>query len=67
VLFDFGQLRQELLLPRLMKDVDPRQALTAQALAATLLDRLTQLDLAVIDLSPTPEGAALQAVIRLRK
>lgn len=66
VLFDFGQLRQELLLPRLMKDVDPRQALTAQALAATLLDRLTQLDLAVIDLSPTPEGAALQAVIRLR-
>lgn len=66
LVFDVGQLRQELLLPRLMTGVDPRQALTAQALAVTVIDRLTQLDLALIDLSPTPDGAALQAVVRLR-
>ncbi len=66
VFFDFGQLRRELLQPRLMDDVDPRRALTAQALAVTLLDRLTQLDFALLDLQPTPDGAAVQAIVRLR-
>ncbi len=66
VFFDVGQLRRELLTPRLMDDVDPRNALTAQALAVTVLDRLTQLDLALFDASPTADGAAIQAVVRLR-
>lgn len=66
VFLDVGQLRRELLQPRLMNDVDPRRALTAQALAATLLDRLTQLDSALLDLAPAPDGASIQAVMRLR-
>ena len=61
-----GQLRRELLQPRLMPDVDPRRQLTAQALAVTLLDRVSQLDSALFDLSPAPEGATVQAVLRLR-
>jgi hypothetical protein len=64
--FDLGQLRRELLQPRLMDDVDPRRALTAQALAVTLMDRFTQLDSALFDLSPAPEGAAVQVVLKLR-
>ena len=66
VFLDVGQLRRELLRPRLMTDVDPRRALPAQALAATLLDRLTQLESALVDLAPSPTGANIQAVLRLR-
>ncbi|MDP1827386.1 MAG: hypothetical protein Q8L48_29190 [Archangium sp.] len=66
IYLDVGQLRRELLQPRLMPDVDPRRQLTAQALAVTLLDRLSQLDSALFDLSPAPEGATIQAVLRLR-
>jgi hypothetical protein len=66
VFLDVGQLRRELLQPRLMPGVDPRRAITAQALAATLLDKLTQLDSALVDLSPAPDGAVLQAVLKLR-
>ena len=66
VFLDVGQLRRELLQPRLMTDLDPRRALTAQALAVTLLDRLTQLDSALIDLSPAADGAVVQAVLTLR-
>lgn len=64
--FDLGQLRRELLQPRLLDDVDPRKALTAQALAVTLLDRFTQLDWALFDLAPAPEGASVQIVLKLR-
>ncbi len=64
-LVDVGQLRRELLQPRLM-DIDPRKSLTAQALAVTMIDRLTRLELAMVDLSPTPQGATVQAVLRLR-
>lgn len=63
---DLGQLRRELLQPRLMKDVDPRRALAAQALAVTLLDRLSQLDSALVDVAPAPDGAVVQAVLKLR-
>lgn len=66
IFLDVGQLRRELLQPRLMPDVDPRRQLTAQALAVTLLDRVSQLDSALFDLSPAPEGATVQAVLRLR-
>lgn len=65
-LIDVGRLRQELLQPRLM-DVDPRKALTAQALAVTILDRFTRLELAMVDVAPAPTGAKVQAVIRLRQ
>lgn len=64
--FDVGQLRRELLLPRLMDDVDPRRALTAQALAVTFLDRLTQLDSVMLDAAPDAGGAVLRAVVTLR-
>ncbi len=66
VFLDVGQLRRELLQPRLMPDVDPRRAITAQALAVTLLDRLSQLDSALVDISPSPDGAVVQAVLKLR-
>lgn len=64
--FDVGQLRRELLMPRLLNDVDPRQALMAQALAVTFLDRLTQLDSVLLDAAPDEHGAALHAVVTLR-
>ncbi|MDP2274508.1 MAG: hypothetical protein Q8K32_27425 [Archangium sp.] len=67
VLLDVGQLRRELLQPRLMTDIDPRRALPAQALAVTLLDRLSQLDVAMVDLAPAPDGAVVQALLKLRK
>lgn len=63
---DVGQLRRELLMPKLMTDIDPRRALTAQALAVTLLDGLSQLDSALFDLAPASEGASVQAVLKLR-
>lgn len=63
---DVGQLRRELLMPRLMDDVDPRRALTAQALAVTFLDRLTQLDSVMLDAVPDEGGAVLRAVVTLR-
>ncbi len=63
---DLGQLRRELLQPRLLDGVDPRRAITAQALAVTLLDRLTQLDSALLDVSPLADGAAVQLVLELR-
>lgn len=63
---DLGQLRRELLQPRLMDDVDPRRALTAQALAVTIIDRFTQLDSALLDLAPSPDGASVQVVLKLR-
>jgi hypothetical protein len=63
---DVGQLRRELMMPRLMNDVDPRQALMAQALAVTFLDRLTQLDSVLLDAAPDEKGAVLHAVVTLR-
>jgi hypothetical protein len=63
---DVGQLRRELLTPRRISDVDPRRAITAQALAVTFLDQLTTLDVALLDVEPVPSGAAVQAVLRLR-
>ncbi|MEW5743214.1 MAG: hypothetical protein AB1938_30140, partial [Myxococcota bacterium] len=63
---DVGQLRRELMMPRLMSDVDPRSALTAQALAVTFLDRLTQLDSVMLDAAPDERGAVLHAVVTLR-
>lgn len=66
VFLDVGQLRRELLQPRMMKDVDPRSAITAQALAVTLLDQLSQLDSALLDVGPAPDGAVVQAVLKLR-
>ncbi len=66
VFLDVGQLRRELLQPRLLTDIDPRRALTAQALAVTLLDRLSQLDSALVDLAPAPDGAVIQALLKLR-
>lgn len=63
---DVGQLRRELLMPRLLSDVDPRSALTAQALAVTFLDRLTQLDSVMLDAAPDEQGAVLHAVVTLR-
>lgn len=64
--FDVGQLRRELMMPRLMDDVDPRRALTAQALALTFIDRLTQLDSVLLDAAPDEQGAVLHAVVTLR-
>lgn len=66
LLVDVGQLRRELLQPRPWADVDPRRALTAQALAVTFLDRLTTLDEALIDAAPSPSGATVQVVLKLR-
>ena len=66
VFLDVGQLRRELLQPRLMPDVDPRRAITAQALAVTLLDQLSALDSALLDVGPAPDGAVVQAVLKLR-
>lgn len=66
LLVDVGQLRRELLQPRRYEDVDPRRALTAQALAVTFLDRLTTLDVALVDAAPSPTGASVQVVLQLR-
>ena len=66
VFLDVGQLRRELIQPRLVTDIDPRRALTAQALAVTLLDRLSQLDSAMVDLAPAADGAVVQALLKLR-
>jgi hypothetical protein len=63
---DVGQLRRELMLPRLMDDVDPRRALVAQALAVTFLDQLTRLDAVLLDAAPDEQGAVLHAVVTLR-
>jgi hypothetical protein len=63
---DVGQLRRELMLPRLMDDVDPRRALVAQALAVTFLDQLTRLDSLLLDAAPDEQGAVLHAVVTLR-
>ncbi len=65
-LFDVGQLRRELMTPRFVAGVDPRRVVTAQAIAQTLLDGLTQLDLVVVDLAPDGRGAAMQALFRTR-
>lgn len=64
---DVGQLRRELLTPHYIEGVDPRRAISAQALAVTLLDKLTQLDSVLFDAQPNEKGAALQAVITLRE
>lgn len=65
VLVDLGRLREELLTPRLM-DIDPRKAITAQAAAVTVLDRLTRLDSVMVDVVAAPAGANVQLVLRLR-
>lgn len=66
MLVDVARLRTDLLQPHLMDDVDPRRALTMQALAVTVIDRVTQLDLAMVDLSPVPDGAKVQLELRLK-
>lgn len=66
VLIDVARLRRDLLQPHLMDDVDPRKALAMQALAVTVIDRVTQLDLAMLDASPAPNGAKVQVTLRLR-
>lgn len=66
LLLDVARLRRDLLQPHLMDDVDPRKALAMQALAVTIIDRVTQLDLAMVDVSPAPHGAKVQLVVRLR-
>jgi len=67
LLFDVGQLRRELMVPRFIEGLDPRQVVTAQAIAQTLLDRLTQLEAVVIDVAPDARGATVQAVVRVRE
>lgn len=67
VLLDVGQLRRELMVPRLIPDADPRRIITAQALALTFLDQLTQVDQVVLDAVPSAHGAEVQAVVTLRK
>jgi hypothetical protein len=63
---DVGQLRRELMTPRLMRDVDARRALMAQALAVTFLEQLTQLDSVMLDAVPDGQGAGLSAIVSLR-
>lgn len=67
LMLDVGQLRREIMAPRLISGVDPRRVLTAQAIAQTLLDRLTQIEVVVLDVAPSSTGASLEAAIRLRK
>ncbi len=66
LLLDVGQLRRELQRPRMIPGVDPRRALTAQALAVTFLDQLTTLEEALLDVAPVADGASVQVVLRLR-
>jgi len=54
------------MVPRLIPDADPRRVITAQALALTFLDQLTQVDQVVLDAVPSPHGAEVQAVVKLR-
>lgn len=65
-LVDIGALRQELLTPRLMKDIDPRRALTTQAIAVTVIDKLTRLQSAEVDFAPTADGAEVHLHLQLR-
>jgi hypothetical protein len=67
LLLDVGQLRRELMVPRFIEGLDPRRVVTAQAIAQTLLDRLTQLEVVAVDLAPDARGAAVQAVVRVRE
>lgn len=66
LLIDLGQLRRELMAPRFIEGLDPRRVVTAQAIAQTLLDRLTQLDVVLVDVAPDARGASVQAVVRAR-
>jgi len=63
---DVGQLRRELLVPRMLKGLDPRRVLTTQALSLTFLDRLTEIDAVLVDLAPDAQGAKLQAWVKLK-
>ncbi len=65
-LIDVGQLRRELMVPRHIEGLDPRRVVTAQAIAQTLLDRLTQLEVIVLDVAPDAHGATVQAAVRVR-
>jgi hypothetical protein len=67
LLIDVGQLRRELMEPRAIEGLDPRRVVTAQAIAQTLLDRVTQLDAVVLDIAPDAKGASVQAVVRVRE
>ncbi|MFO0597320.1 MAG: hypothetical protein U0228_18545 [Myxococcaceae bacterium] len=64
---DLGALRRELVMPRKIEGVDPRKAITAQAAAAAVIDRLTQIDTATADLFPAPEGAGFEVTLTFNR
>jgi hypothetical protein len=63
---DVGALRRELLRPHRLEGIDPRRSLSTQAAAATVIDRLTSLELATLDLRPDLHGAQFELTLRFR-
>jgi hypothetical protein len=63
---DVGALRRELLRPYRLEGVDPRRSLSTQAAATTVLDRLTSLELATLDVKPDLQGARFELTLRFR-
>ncbi len=64
-LIDVGQLKRDVLQPRQVPGVDSRKVVTTQALTATFLQQLTQVDELFVDVGPAPFGATLFAELTL--
>lgn len=67
LLVDVGQLGRELLEPRQVPGLDPRQVVATQALSSTFLSQMTSIDLVFVDLAPSPQGATLTLEVSLSK
>jgi hypothetical protein len=64
-LIDVGQLKRDVLQPRLVPGVDSRKVVTTQALTATFLQQLTQVEQLFVDVGPAPFGATIFAELKL--
>lgn len=63
---DLGSLRRDLLRPYRLDGIDPRRTLATQAAATTVIDRLTSLDLATLDLHADAQGARFELTVHFK-
>ena len=60
------EARREMMIPRVIEGLDPREVVNAQARTLYFLDTVTQLDELMLDIAPDAKGAAVQAIVRLK-
>lgn len=67
LLVDLGRLRAELTEPRTIAGLDPTRVVTVQGFASAFVDQLTPIDHVLLDMVPTPTGAAVTGELVLKE